>query len=175
MIKTPFPPARRPAHSHPPSQHISSTRASACSAAVFGWAATGNQIRPHVRDAGAQACQARLVRQMRHVLHVRQHIWSYLLAPASTFPCKKKQYKVLAGPTNMTQYVAPKCSLYCSLQGEVLAGPTHMTNYVAPKCPLYCFLQGNVLAGPTNMTQDFAPMYFVLFFFKGKCSRGPHI
>ena len=64
--------ARRPAHSHPPSQHISSTRASACSAAVFGWAATGNQIRPQVRDAGAQACQARLVRQMGHVLHVRQ-------------------------------------------------------------------------------------------------------
>ena len=71
-VKTPSLLARRPAHSHPPSQHISSPRASACSAAVFGWAATGNQIRPHVRDAGAQACQARLVRQMRHVLHVRQ-------------------------------------------------------------------------------------------------------
>ena len=80
-VKTPSPPASRLAHSHPPSQHISSTRASACSAAVFGWAATGNQIRPHVRDAGAQACQARLVRQMRHVLHVRQHIGSYVWAP----------------------------------------------------------------------------------------------
>ena len=31
------------------------------------------ELKPtHVRDAGAQACQARLVRQMRHVLHVRQ-------------------------------------------------------------------------------------------------------
>ena len=70
-------PPSRLAHSHPPSQHASRTRDSACSAAVFGWAATGNQIPPHVRDAGAQACQVRLVRQMRHVFHVRQHIWSY--------------------------------------------------------------------------------------------------
>ena len=65
-------PASRLAHSHPPSQHTSSTRDSACSAAVFGWTATGDQNRPRARDAGAQACQARLARQMRHVLHVRQ-------------------------------------------------------------------------------------------------------
>ena len=67
MIKTPSPPASRLAHSHPPSQHISSTRASACSAAVFGWAATGNQHRPHVRDAGARcATRARRARCARH-------------------------------------------------------------------------------------------------------------
>ena len=47
-------PASRLAHSHPLSQHTSSTRDSACSAAVFGWTATGNQNRPHVRDAGAR-------------------------------------------------------------------------------------------------------------------------
>ena len=47
-------PASRLAHSPPPSQHTSSTRDSACSAAVFGWTATGNQNRLHVRDAGAR-------------------------------------------------------------------------------------------------------------------------
>ena len=51
----------------PPSQHISSTRASACSAAVFGWTATGNQNRPHVRDAGARCTRrARRARCARH-------------------------------------------------------------------------------------------------------------
>ena len=141
--------------------HISSTRTSACSAAVFGWGATGNQIRPQVRDAGAQACQARLVRQMRHVLNVRQHIWTYLWAPrAFSFPCNKKQYKVFTGPTNMTEYVAPKCTLYCSVQGKLLAGPPNMTKYVAPKCTLYCFLQGKVFAWPTHMTQYVAPVSY---------------
>ena len=60
-------PASRLAHSHPPSQHINSTRASACSAAVFGWTATGKQNRPHVRDAGARcATCARRARCARH-------------------------------------------------------------------------------------------------------------
>ena len=61
-------PARKPSRSLPPApQHICSTRASACSAAVFGWAATGNQNRPHVRDAGARcATRARRARCARH-------------------------------------------------------------------------------------------------------------
>ena len=42
----------------------------ALSAAMFGLPRSAAQ--PRARDAGAQACQARLARQMRHVLHVRQ-------------------------------------------------------------------------------------------------------
>ena len=68
---------------------------------------------------------------------------------------------------HMTQYVAPKCNLYCSLQGKVLAGPTNMTKYVAPKCTLYCFLQGKVLAWPTHMTHDVAPKCTLYCFLQG--------
>ena len=74
---------------------------------------------------------------------------------------------MLAWPTHMTKYVAPKCTLYCFLQGKVLAWPTHMTQYVAPKCTLYCFLQGEVLAGPTNMTKHVAPKCTLYCFLQG--------
>ena len=76
----------------------------------------------------------------------------------------------------MTTYVAPKCTLYCFLQGKVLAWPTHMTQYVAPKCTLYCSLHGKVSAGPTHITKcDVPKCTLYCFFCKGKCSRGPDI
>ena len=148
-VKTPSPPARRPAHSHPPSQHISSTRASACSAAVFGWAAIGNQIRPHVRDAGAQACQARLVRQMRHVLHVRQHLGSYLWTPRALS---------LAQKTIQSARGAHKYDPIC-----------------CPEVYFVLFFARESARRDNTYDQICCSEVYFACFCKGKCSRGPQI
>ena len=62
------------------------------------------------------------------------NILGHICGPREHFPLQQKQYKVLAGPTNMTQYVAPKCSLYCFFcKGKCSQGPTNMTKYVAAR------------------------------------------
>ena len=67
-----LPGANRLAHPHPPSQHISSTRASACSTIVFGWTASVNHNGPHVRDAGARSAT-----RARHTWGPKRtrHVW----------------------------------------------------------------------------------------------------
>ena len=82
--------------------------------------------------------------------------------------------KVFAGPTNMTKYVAPKCTLYCFLQGKVLAWPTHMTHDVAPMCTVYCFFAKESVRRANTYDQICcSEMYFVLFFLKGKVLAWP--
>ena len=108
-VKTPSPPASRLAHSHPPSQHISSTRASACSAVAFGWTATGNQQRPHVRDAGAR-CATRARRATR-----ARHPWGPS-APGTPSPCQKPLHRD-RGVAARGPGLAAKCNLYCCLTG----------------------------------------------------------
>ena len=117
-----YPGASCLAHSHPPSQHISSTRASACSAVAFGWTATGNQQRPHVRDAGAR-CATRARRATR-----ARHPWGPS-APGTPGPCQKPLHRD-RGVAARDPYLAAKCSLYCFLTG--MAASRTAGNMLAP-------------------------------------------
>merc|ERR1712113_18426 len=52
----------------------------------------------------------------------------------------------------------------CFLQGKVLAWPTHMTKYVAPKCTLYFFARESARRAHTYDQICCSKVYSVLFF-----------
>merc|ERR1711920_950290 len=54
------------------------------------------------------------------------------------------------------------------LQGKVLAWPTHMTQYVAPKCTVYCFFARESARRANKYDQICcSEVYFALFFLQG--------
>ena len=125
-VKTPSPPASRLAHSHPPSQHISSTRASACSAAVFGWADTGNQNRPHVRDAGARcATRARRGRCARDP-------WGPSVPGTSGAPDALRAPRAPSVPHAPAAPGAPRSGHAQSVPGAPAHVTAHIGKHVAP-------------------------------------------
>ena len=129
MIKTPSPPASRLAHSHPPSQHISSTRASACSAAVFGWAATGNQNRPHVRDAGAR-CATRARRATR--ARCARHPWGPSVPGTPGAPDAPRAPRAPSVPHAPAAPGAPRSGHAQSVPGAPAHVTAHIGKHVGP-------------------------------------------
>ena len=124
-VKTPSPPASRLAHSHPPSQHRSSTRASACSAAVFGWTAIGNQ-NDDVRDAGARC--ARRARCARHP-------WGPSVPGTPGAPDAPRAPRAPSVPHAPAAPGAPRSGHAQSVPGAPAHVTAHIGKHVAPPTP----------------------------------------
>ena len=64
-----------------------------------------------------------------------------MLAPPPSL--SKKQYKVLAGPTNMTQDFAPKCTLYCFFEMDGVGCALMVSGWHPVAWGRGCLLIGN--------------------------------
>ena len=66
-----------------------------------------------------------------------QHLGSYVWAPRALSLAKTMQS--VRGAHSYDPIRCPEVYFVLFFRGKVLAWPTHMTQYVAPKCILYCF------------------------------------